>query len=72
MGHGNQRRSDNTTTFETFPFPQGLTPNTPAAEYAADPRAQAISSSAARLNELRENWLNPADLVRCEPEVVPG
>jgi hypothetical protein len=26
----------------------------------------------ARLNELRENWLNPADLVRREPEVVPG
>jgi type II restriction/modification system DNA methylase subunit YeeA len=25
-----------------------------------------------RLNELRENWLNPADLVRRVPEVVPG
>jgi type II restriction/modification system DNA methylase subunit YeeA len=28
-----------TTTFETFPFPAGLTPNIPAADYAADPRA---------------------------------
>ena len=24
------------------------------------------------MNELRENWLNPADLVRREPEVVPS
>lgn len=60
------------TTFETFPFPEGLTPNTPAADYAGDPRAQAIAAAAARLNELRENWLNPADLVVREPEVVPG
>jgi type II restriction/modification system DNA methylase subunit YeeA len=28
-----------TTTFETFPFPEGLTPNIPAADYAGDPRA---------------------------------
>jgi hypothetical protein len=60
------------TTFETFPFPQGLTPDIPAADYAADPRAQAIAAAAARLNELRENWLNPADLVLRVPEVVPG
>ena len=60
------------TTFETFPFPEGLTPDIPAADYADDPRAQAIEAAAARLNELRENWLNPADLVRREPEVVPG
>jgi type II restriction/modification system DNA methylase subunit YeeA len=60
------------TTFETFPFPDGLTPNIPAAAYADDPRAQAIAAAAARLNELRENWLNPADLVQRVPEVVPG
>lgn len=60
------------TTFETFPFPAGLTPNIPAADYAGDPRAQAIAAAAERLNTLRENWLNPADLVRREPEVVPG
>ena len=28
------------TTFETFPFPEGLTPDIPAAEYADEPRAQ--------------------------------
>jgi len=61
-----------TTTFETFPFPGGLTPDIPAADYADDPRAQAIAEAAARLNELRENWLNPPDLVRREPEVVEG
>jgi type II restriction/modification system DNA methylase subunit YeeA len=60
------------TTFETFPFPQGLTPNIPAAQYAADPRAVAIADAARRLNQLRENWLNPPELVRREPEVAPG
>lgn len=30
----------------------------------------AIATAAARLNELRENWLNPADFVVREPEVV--
>jgi hypothetical protein len=33
---------------------------------------QAIAAAAARLNELRENWLNPSDLVERVPEVVPG
>ncbi|BAK66034.1 hypothetical protein SLG_13590 [Sphingobium sp. SYK-6] len=60
------------TTFETFPFPEGLTPDIPAADYADDPRAQKIAVAAARLNELRENWLNHADLVVRVPEVVPG
>lgn len=72
LGVGNDPRYTPSTTFETFPFPEGLTPNIPAADYAADPRAVAIADAARRLNELRENWLNPADLVRREPEVVPG
>jgi type II restriction/modification system DNA methylase subunit YeeA len=60
------------TTFETFPFPEGLTPNIAAADYADDPRAQAIAVAGSRLNELRENWLNPPDLVKRVLEVVPG
>jgi type II restriction/modification system DNA methylase subunit YeeA len=72
LGKGNDPRYTPSTTFETFPFPEGLTPDIPAADYADDPRAQAIAAAAARLNQLRENWLNPADLVRREPEVVPG
>jgi len=61
-----------TTCFETFPFPTGLTPNIPASAYADDPRAQAIADAARRLNELRENWLNPPQWVDRVPEVVPG
>lgn len=61
-----------TSVFATFPFPEGLTPDIPASDYAADPRAQAIAAAAERLNTLRENWLNPPDLVERVPEVVPG
>jgi type II restriction/modification system DNA methylase subunit YeeA len=71
MGVGNQRRYNATVTLLGFPFPDGLTPNIPAAQYADDPRAKAIATAAARLNELRENWLNPPDLVQRVPEVVP-
>ena len=60
------------TTFETFPFPPGLTPPDLPVDEAANPLARAIGEAARRLNELRENWLNPPDLVRREPEVVPG
>lgn len=72
LGKGNDQRYTPSTTFETFPFPEGLTPNIPAADYADNPRAEAIAAAAARLNELREAWLNPADLVVREPEVVAG
>lgn len=65
-------RYNHSRCFETFPFPEGLTPNIPATKYASDPRAKKIAEAAKRLNELRENWLNPEDLVKREPEVVPG
>jgi type II restriction/modification system DNA methylase subunit YeeA len=71
LGVGNDPRYT-PSTFETFPFPERLTPDIPAADYAGDPRARKIAAAAARLNELRENWLNPPDLVVREPEVVPG
>ena len=71
-GVGNDPRYTPSTTFETFPFPEGLTPDIPADTYADDPRAQRIAAAARRLNELREAWLNPADLVVRVPEVVPG
>jgi type II restriction/modification system DNA methylase subunit YeeA len=72
LGVGNDPRYTPSTTFETFPFPEGLTPNIAAADYAADPRAIKIAAAAALLNERRENWLNPADLVKRVPEVVAG
>ncbi len=72
LGVGNDPRYTPSTCFETFPFPKGLTPNIPAKDYANDPRAKKIAAAARRLNELREAWLNPPDLVKREPEVVPG
>jgi type II restriction/modification system DNA methylase subunit YeeA len=58
--------------FDTFPFPEGLTPDMPAEAYLDEPRAQRVAAAARRLNELREAWLNPPDLVVRVPEVVPG
>ena len=43
------------TCFDTFPFPDA----TPQQE-------QAISDAAARLNQLRENWLNPPEWMKAE------
>ncbi|HNY42844.1 MAG TPA: hypothetical protein PKJ41_20745 [Bryobacteraceae bacterium] len=48
-----------------------MTPNLPAAEVLAHPIAPAIAEAARELNRLRENWLNPPDLVHRIPEVVP-
>ena len=61
-----------TTTFQTFPFPDGLSPDVPAAGYADDPRAIAIADAARRLVELRDRWLNPPEWVRWIDEPVPG
>jgi type II restriction/modification system DNA methylase subunit YeeA len=72
LGVGNDPRYTPTTTFETFPFPEGLVPNRSVVEYAHDANAVAIAEAARRLNELREVWLNPPDLVERAPEVVPG
>ena len=61
-----------TTTFETFPFPDSLSPDIPAADYAGDPRAVAIANAARRLVELRDRWLNPPEWVEWADEPVPG
>jgi type II restriction/modification system DNA methylase subunit YeeA len=71
-GVGNDPTYNAHSCFETFPFPEGLTPNIPASKYAYDPRAQKIAAAATRLDELRNNWLNPSDLVTRVPEVVEG
>jgi type II restriction/modification system DNA methylase subunit YeeA len=65
-------RYTSTTTFETYPFPAGLTPTRTSKDFADAPRAVAIAKAARRLDELRNKWLNPPDLVRIEPEVAPG
>ena len=72
LGAGNDPRYTPTTTFETFPFPDGLSPDIPAAAYAEDPRAVAIAEAARRLASLRDRWLNPPEWVEWVDEPVPG
>ena len=72
LGKGNDPRYTPTTTFETFPFPEGLSPNIPASEYADDPHAVAIADAARQLVELRDRWLNPPEWVEWIDEPVPG
>ncbi|MBK1642157.1 hypothetical protein CKO12_09760 [Chromatium okenii] len=75
-----------TTTFETFPFPTGLTPADtgsgietldsgaviPTVATAYRNHAVAIAEAALQLNQLRENWLNPPEWIERVPEVVAG
>ncbi|MBK1640485.1 hypothetical protein CKO12_01040 [Chromatium okenii] len=75
-----------TTTFETFPFPSGLTPADtggaieklgngviiPSVASAYRDHAIAIAEAAYQLNQLREQWLNPPEWVERVPEVVAG
>ena len=75
-----------TTCFETFPFPIGLTPadtahqQTEAIAGAVIPanlsgkvkaNATAIAQAAKKLNELRDNWLNPPEWTHRVLEVIP-
>jgi len=71
-GVGNDPTYNAASCFETFPFPDGLTPNIPAAQYAGNPHAIAIAAAARHLTQLRDRWLNPPELVNIVPEVVPG
>ena len=72
LGKGNDPRYTPTTTFETFPFPEGLSPDIPASDYANDSRVVAIAEAARRLVELRDRWLNPPEWVEWVDEPVPG
>ena len=72
LGKGNDPRYTPTTTFETFPFPEGLSPDVPASKYVDDPQATAIAEAARRLVSLRERWLNPPEWVEWLDEPVSG
>ena len=72
LGVGNDPRYTPSSTFETFPFPDGLTPDGPAIDYAADARAQAIAQAVQNLVAAREQWLNPPELIEIIPEVAVG
>ena len=87
MGAGNDPRYTPTTCFETFPFPEGLTPadtahqRTDTLEGGAripaglpartQTHASAIAQAAKRLDNLRQAWLNPPEWTQTLPEVVP-
>lgn len=70
--HPSARRYNHSRTFQTFPFPDGLTPDIPAADYAEDPRAQRIAEVARQLVESRDRWLNPPEWIDRVPEAEPG
>ncbi len=54
-GVGNDPTYNNSTCFETFPFPWP-----PGQEPTADPKVQSIASAAKELVDKRDNWLNAA------------
>jgi len=85
LGVGNDPRYTPSSTFETFPFPDGLTPADTEGDMVAEgeltlppvlakhlPAASKIAIAAQRLYSLRDNWLNPSDWVVRVPEVVAG
>ena len=65
---GDGRTYTPSTAFETFPFPDGMTPDSAQVD---DPRVERIAAAARTLDELRRAWLNPPDLVDILPEVTP-
>lgn len=83
--HPTARRYNASRTFETFPFPAGLTPADTAhqrtelldggacipAGLADKQRATAIAQAAQRLDQLRQAWLHPPEWAERVPEVVP-
>ncbi|MFO7640145.1 MAG: type IIL restriction-modification enzyme MmeI [Candidatus Competibacteraceae bacterium] len=78
LGVGNDPVYNSTRCFETFPFPEGLSPNrtpltpTPLPEgEGLHPHASAIAAAARCLNELREHWLHPPEWVERVPEITP-
>ncbi len=73
-GVGNDPTYNAHSCFETFPFPDGFQPNRSALTPTPLPLAGEgleIAEAARRLNELRENWLNPPQWVERIPETAP-
>ena len=60
-GVGNDPTYNNTTCFETFPFPWP-----PGCEPAGDPRVEAIAQAARELVEKRDRWLSPEGATEAE------
>lgn len=71
LGVGNDPRYTPTSTFETFPFPDGLTVDLSPGEYS-NPKREQISFASKTLCELRNAWLNPPEWIESMPEEVDG
>lgn len=65
-------RYTHTTTFATYPFPEGMTPKDEVGAARKLPAAAAIEAAAKRLDDLRNAWLYPDDQIERVPEDVPG
>jgi len=74
LGVGNDPRYTPTTCFETFPFPKGFDfpLRNSASSVVKGFDFDSIAQAAKRLDELRNNWLNPSEWVERIPEVVTG
>ncbi len=64
-------RYTHTTTFATFPFPNGMTPDVEAPLARTAPAAHAIEAAAQNLDQRRRSWLYPADLIQEVEEEWP-
>lgn len=65
-------RYTHTTTFATYPFPEGMAPQDDVETARKLSAAPAIEAAAKRLDELRNGWLYPDDVIEEVAEVVPG
>ena len=65
-------RYTHTTTFATFPFPEGMTPAVEVEAARSLETAVAVEAAAARVNRLRDGWLYPTGLVAEAAEIVEG
>ena len=65
-------RYTHTSTFATFPFPEGMTPDIDAPVAQKHPAAAKIEAAAKRLDALRNAWLYPSTHVVRQKEVVLG
>lgn len=65
----NRPRYTPTSSFETFPFPDGMTPDIPVEDLP--PTAEPIARAARALVEIRDGWLNPPEWAEWRDEVVP-
>lgn len=61
LGVGNDPRYTPTTCYETFPYPDGLTPDLDLEECASDERSVAIANAVKALDDARNMWLYPPE-----------